>query len=133
MWAEIMLIPKFYCRLPATPYAAELWAAIAAIKSKRCILTAIPRRTSVPTAEADKRWWCNAMKDEVFGGEQPEVLIGPYSRDKQDHCNPGDILIDDRMSNITEWSNAGGIAIYHDGNVKRTIRLLKLVTQLNIG
>ena len=36
------------------------------------------------------------------------VFLGPYSQDKWQHCRPGDILIDDRTSNCTEWENAGG-------------------------
>lgn len=132
MWAEISKIPDFYRHLNPTPYAAELWQAIKAVESRRRILTAIPRRTTIPTAEQDKRWWCNALKDEVFGGENVKVEIGPYSRDKKDHCNPCDILIDDKMSNCQEWSDAGGIAIFHDGDVKATIKSLKFVTELNV-
>ena len=40
-------------------------------------------------------------------------MFGPYSKDKWQHCNAGDILIDDRQSNIDEWRAAGGIAIHH--------------------
>ena len=40
-------------------------------------------------------------------------MFGPYSKDKHQHCEPGDILIDDRSSNIEEWRAVGGIAIHH--------------------
>jgi hypothetical protein len=39
------------------------------------------------------------------------VHFGPYSEDKRDHCWPGDILVDDRSTNIAQWINAGGVGI----------------------
>jgi hypothetical protein len=47
-------------------------------------------------------------------------MFGPYSKDKHMHCQPGDILIDDRLSNVEEWRTAGGIAIHHD-NIDATL------------
>jgi hypothetical protein len=37
------------------------------------------------------------------------VFIGPRSHEKVKRCQFGDILIDDRLSNITEWNEAGGV------------------------
>jgi hypothetical protein len=37
--------------------------------------------------------------------------FGPYSKDKQYHAQPGDILVDDRTSNCTEWNAVHGIAV----------------------
>jgi uncharacterized protein YfaT (DUF1175 family) len=53
--------------------------------------------------------------------------IGPFSHDKQKWCKPGDILIDDRPSNIEEWTGVSGIAIYHTGDVDKTIKTLNEV------
>ena len=53
--------------------------------------------------------------------------IGPYSHDKQKWCIPGDILIDDRPSNIEQWTAAGGIAVYHTGDVDASIKYLNKV------
>jgi hypothetical protein len=50
-------------------------------------------------------------------------MFGPYSKDKHQHCRPGDILIDDRSSNIEEWQAAGGIAIHHK-NIDTTLQEL---------
>jgi hypothetical protein len=41
------------------------------------------------------------------------IFFGPFSKTKSDRCEPGDILIDDRLSNITAWMGRGGRAILH--------------------
>ena len=67
-------------------------------------LTAIPHDYSVPYATQDKVWWAN----DHFPGIP--VFIGPFSHDKWRRCKPGDILIDDRVSNCEEWRREGGLA-----------------------
>jgi hypothetical protein len=124
MWPELQAIPNVYRLMPPTPYARKLWQAVMATGMPRKMLTAIPRVTSVPTAEADKNWWVATHKERVFCGETPEVNVGPYSRDKWRHCMPGDVLIDDRADNCAAWETAGGYAIFHQGDVEATIRLL---------
>lgn len=125
MWEEIADFRNFYRELPAMKGANSLWSAIQLAAPLRAILTAIPRKKTMPEAEADKRHWCNVeMLDSVFNGEVVEVLIGPHSKDKQNHCKPGDILIDDRADNIEQWEAKGGIGILHDGDVDATINLL---------
>jgi hypothetical protein len=40
------------------------------------------------------------------------VWFGPYSQDKHLRVRvAGDILVDDRLDNTTEWREAGGIAV----------------------
>jgi hypothetical protein len=124
MWAEIKQISGFYRKLKATPYARKLWDAIKLCGSDRCILTALPRKSTMPDADTDKRLWVNDNRSTVFGGDKPTVKFGPYSKDKHKHAEPGDILIDDRLDNIEQWIAAGGIGIHHTGNVEQTIRLL---------
>jgi hypothetical protein len=41
------------------------------------------------------------------------VRFGPYAEDKQRHCTPGDILIDDKLSNCEQWQAQGGWAIHY--------------------
>jgi len=65
-------------------------------------LTALPHDYSVPYASYDKVLWATERFERI------PVLFGPYSHDKWKHCQPGDILIDDRTSNCVEWENAGG-------------------------
>lgn len=130
MWPELQAIPNVYQKMKPTPYARKLWQAVMATGLARKMLTAIPRVTSIPSAEADKNAWVDAYKDKVFCGERPPVLIGPYSKDKWKHCQSGDILIDDRADNCAAWETAGGLAICHDGDVERTIKLLELAVKL---
>jgi hypothetical protein len=131
MWKELSKIENVYRKMPATPYARKLWAAVKATGLNCEMLTAIPRITSVPTAEADKRWWVQSRKDIVFDGDSPIVKIGPYSRDKWRHCMLGDVLIDDRADNCEAWKQAGGFAILHVGDADKTIaKLNKYVATL---
>lgn len=68
-------------------------------------LTAVPSSNDIPSAFWDKCLWAQEYFPDI------PVYFGPYAVDKQKHCVPGDILIDDRPSNIKEWRAAGGIAI----------------------
>jgi hypothetical protein len=73
-------------------------------------LTAIPRRSSIASAETDKREWIAK-----YFGPDTKVRIGPYSADKWKHAKAGDILVDDRGDNIQSWINKGfGIGIFHE-------------------
>ena len=69
------------------------------------MLTAIPKNNDVPDCIQDKVEWMQ----EYFPGIR--VDFGPYSQDKQRHCRPGDILVDDRTDNCEQWRAAGGYAV----------------------
>ena len=73
-------------------------------------LTALPRENDVKFAVEDKRKWA----EHYFPGIP--VLFGPRSQDKWQHCEQGDILIDDRESNCKEWEAAGGRAFMYRSN-----------------
>jgi len=122
-WVKLASIDRLYYQLPLMPDATKLVAYAKSLSTRFYIgfLTAIPRRTTIPTAQADKQAWIT----KYFPGMRMD--IGPYSRDKQKWCIPGDILIDDRPSNIKEWEAAGGIAIYHTGDVNATIKHINKV------
>jgi hypothetical protein len=124
MWDFLQSIPNLYYKLPETSYALELFQHCKRITPNVRILTAIPRRTSMPTAEEDKRQWIY----DYICMEVP-VAIGPYSRDKWKHAIPGDILIDDRPDNIQAWGEKGlGHGILHVTNdLADTIHKLSLV------
>ena len=131
MWAELQEIPNVFRMMKPTPYAAQLWAAICrhALPSK--ILTAIPRKTSMPSAEQNKREWVLDHRKRVFLDSPPEVLIGPHSKDKWRHCKPGDILIDDRADNCAAWETAGGFTVHHLGDIETSLQRLRwLINQL---
>jgi hypothetical protein len=109
-WDKIKEDLRFYRNLPLMEGAHELVDMCQAYIARNPqfhlrFLTALPHDYSMPLAVYDKVHW----GDEHFPGIP--VTIGPFSYDKYRHCkNPGDILIDDRHSNCSEWIAAGGIA-----------------------
>jgi 5'(3')-deoxyribonucleotidase len=110
MWTALTKVDHLYLQLEPTPYACEIMDAALCITDRVEILTAVPRRTTLPHAEEDKYNWI--VK---YFGEEIKVNFGPHSRNKWEHCKPGDILVDDRPSNIEEWVTKGqGIGILHD-------------------
>ncbi len=122
-WEKLTTVDRLYYQLPLMPNATKLIAYVRSLSTRFHVqfLTAVPRRTTMPDAKADKQAWV----DKYFPGMKMD--IGPFSHDKQKWCSPGDILIDDRPSNIEEWMRAGGIAIYHTGDVDKTIKTLNEV------
>lgn len=108
-WNKLKDDQRFYRNLPLKAGAHELVDYCKALLSSGKIdglyfLTALPHDYSMPYASQDKVWWAN----DHFPGIP--VFFGPYSHDKWRHCAPGDILIDDRTSNCSEWRSAGGYA-----------------------
>ena len=103
--------PHIYRNLALAPNAHRLVYGVhelAAIhKYSYRFLTAVPSRNDMPYAFQDKIAWVA----EHFPGI--DVWFGPYSRDKQRRARAGDVLIDDRPSNITEWQEAGGHGILY--------------------
>lgn len=65
-------------------------------------LSAIPHGNDMPWAVQDKVFWGHKYFPHI------PVFLGPFSHQKYMHCKSGDILIDDRRSNIEEWDRAGG-------------------------
>ena len=58
------------------------------------------------TEEAAKRYFFSMFLPDV------EVIMVPFSGHKHETVNPVDsILIDDSMSNVNKWHNAGGVAV----------------------
>jgi 5'(3')-deoxyribonucleotidase len=111
VWQKLAENKRIYRELNKTPYADRLVKEckdLAATKGYNFIfLTAVPKGNDIPWAFFDKVLW--VQKHYAF----TPVHFGPFSKDKWQHCNAGDILIDDRQSNIDEWRAAGGIAIHH--------------------
>ena len=108
-WAKLKRNSRFYRYLPLKPGAHDLVqfcrdAVSSGQADGMAFLSAIPHNNDMQWAIQDKVWWAH----EHFEGIP--VFLGPYSHDKHVHCQPGDILIDDRTSNCMEWENAGGLA-----------------------
>ena len=110
-WNKIAENKRLYRDLKKTSYAdriVEECKDLALIKGWNFIfLTAVPKGNDVKWAFYDKIVWAQTYYPGI------PVHFGPYSFDKWRHCQPGDILLDDRPSNIEEWRVAGGIAIHH--------------------
>lgn len=124
MWDFLHSIPHMYLQLEPTDYANDIWDAIEAVGCNKQMLTAIPRRTTIASAEQDKRDWMAKYRPNWT------VKIGPHSRDKWKHAKPGDILIDDREDNVQEWVTKGrGIGILHkyDQPVRTVLLIMKVV------
>lgn len=127
MWARLAVHQDLYRDLAPMPDAMLLWDGVIATGCNVAVLTALPRRTTMPTAQADKEAWC--LKH--LKPHRP-VLTGPYSRDKWKHARPGDILIDDRQSNVTDWGAHGrGHGILHKSAVESLSAVYEILHQWN--
>jgi 5'(3')-deoxyribonucleotidase len=121
-WSRLKDNPRMYRDLAKTPEADTLVDAC----RRLCLqnnwnlkfLTAVPRNNDVHWAFYDKVIWAQQHFPDI------PVMFGPYSKDKQAHCQPDDILIDDRTTNCEDWRAAGGIAIQHRGDLANTLALL---------
>lgn len=103
----------FWEGIPLMPGALEKWEAFKDYNPT--FLTGCPR-IGYDVAAAHKRVWLRRHFGDV-------PVITCLSRDKALHMNaPGDVLLDDRHSNIKRWSKAGGIAIlYRHGQWEKAI------------
>jgi 5'(3')-deoxyribonucleotidase len=124
-WMKLLNEQRLYFKLPVYPEAKSFVTEIQELSLDYNFdlkfLTAIPHGNDIPWAFSDKIYWAK----KYFPGIP--VWFGPYSADKQKYADPTNILIDDRESNIEEWSEAGGIAIHHIGDHANTLRRLKLI------
>lgn len=116
-WVALSKVDRLYFQMEVIPQSQDFVKF--ASEQEDCytrFLTAIPRRTTIATAEQDKRTWAAIH----FPGIPLEV--GPFAKDKKKWCRAGegDILIDDKESNIREWYEAGGIGIFHQGDWNTT-------------
>ena len=108
-WDRIKTNSRFYLDLPLMPGAHDLVNYCRERVSNGqaddiFFLTALPHDYSMPYAAHDKVWWAHRHFPDI------PVFFGPFSHDKYRHCQPGDILIDDRHSNCSEWRSVGGLA-----------------------
>jgi 5'(3')-deoxyribonucleotidase len=118
IWYNLASNARLYRDLKKTEYADQLvneCRDLALTKDYDILfLTAVPKGNDVPWAFYDKVVWAQKYFPTI------PVMFGPFSKDKHVHCRPGDILVDDRQSNIEEWRAAGGIAIHHT-NIDATL------------
>ena len=108
-WAKVRENQRMFRHLPKMKHADQM-VDIARKFRDQCgwellFLTAVPHYNDIHWAFWDKVLWVQDYYPDI------PVHFGPYSGDKAKHCKPGDILVDDRPSNIEEWNNAGGRGI----------------------
>ncbi len=110
-WRQASKVNHLYKHLDVMPDAFKLLKYLKSLNIPLAILTGIPKKSSMPEAEQDKRDWVKKYIGDI------EFNIGPYSVNKQRFSGPGLVLIDDNELNITQWIQKGGIGIlYTDFN-----------------
>jgi 5'(3')-deoxyribonucleotidase len=113
-WARIKTQSRFYRSLPLMPRCVELVDLARRYRDtlgwNLLFLTAVPKDDDVPWAYYDKVLWAGEHFPDV------PVHFGPHSWDKHKHCLPGDILVDDRPDNCSQWIESGGLAVQVLGN-----------------
>jgi hypothetical protein len=87
------------------------------IKQYTPTLLSSPSRSE--SSRLGKRLW---VRNQLPGTK----LILAQAKDKQKYAKPNRILIDDRISNITEWRSQGGIGILHTSAPTTIIKLKKI-------
>jgi len=123
-WGVVASIDNVYYQLPLLKDATTLVGYCSQFKDEYRVefLTALPSKKLMPEVSDDKRKWV----DKYFPGYK--VNFGPYSTDKWKWCKPGDILIDDRSSNIIDWHEKGnGIGIYYKEEIHNTLSIIDKV------
>lgn len=109
LWDAVKEVPHFYATLEPMPEAFILMDYLRGLNVPLAILTALPRRSSIPEAEQDKADWVKRHIGNI------EFNVGPYAIDKQRLSRPGHVLIDDNEKNIAQWNAKGGTAIFYEG------------------
>jgi len=113
-WLRIKTQQRFYRTLPLMPRCGELVDLARryrdALGWNLLFLTAVPKDDDVPWAYYDKVLWAQEHFPDI------PVHFGPHSWDKYRHCRQGDILVDDRPDNCSQWIDSGGLAVQVLGN-----------------
>ena len=100
-WHKLASAPDFYFSLPLLPGATRLFEAVKHLDP--IILTGLPRGNWA--ANQKVRWAA-----EHFPGPR---IITCMAVDKRNHCQSGDVLVDDTLKHRHLWEEAGGIFIHH--------------------
>lgn len=123
-WLRLRENERLYRDLEKTKEADELVTYCRQFVTKNnyelMFLTAVPKGNDFYWSFYDKVLWGQKYFSDI------PVMFGPYSTDKHVHCRTGDILVDDRSTNINEWRAAGGLAVQHKhGDLENTIKQLE--------
>ena len=110
----------FWASMDWMPDGRQLWDAI---KDKNPTVLSAPSRD--PSSRVGKKMWVR----ENLGANVPVIL----DTDKASHCEPGDILIDDRQKNTRKWTKADGIAILHKNAVDTIKQLEEILSREKVA
>ena len=100
-WKALARADSFFQNLQLMPDALQLYAAVAA--KAPIILTGMPHGR---WAEPQKRAWAATHFPDA-------PMIATLAALKREHCQPGDVLVDDRLQHRRLWEEAGGLFIHH--------------------
>ena len=103
-WDVIRRAGTFYRDLPLMPGALEMWDYLQPYEP--CILSAYSIR--IPESYHQK---IEACERDLPGITRDRIILVADAADKAQYCEPGDILLDDRKSNVDEWLAEGGHGI----------------------
>jgi hypothetical protein len=110
-WRELGKAKDFYANLPQMSDAQELFDAVKHLKPT--ILTGLPLGN-----------WAAPQKVKWAAEHFPGVpIITCMARDKHNHMEPGDVLVDDRENHRKAYETHGVVFIHHR-NARDTIRQL---------
>ena len=114
---------KFFSDLPWTSGGKELWLYVSQNFIKVKILTALGRSDVIDggLASKGKRMWLHKNIPEL---KDSDIIMVANKHKKRHYSKPGDIIIDDRESTISEWNKKGGIGILYK-STPQTIEQLK--------
>jgi 5'(3')-deoxyribonucleotidase len=125
-WNRIKTNERMYRDLPVMKNAQDLVNIARQFRDRLgwrlLFLTAVPKGNDVPWAFWDKCNWAQKNFPDV------PVHFGPFAKDKQVHAVEGDILVDDRRSNVEQWRSKGGVGIeVTEGDLGAAIIKLRLL------
>lgn len=119
-WKHLANAPDFYATLPVMPDALELFEAVRHLDP--IILTGLPRGNWA--APQKVRWAA-----EHFPGTR---IVTVMAVDKRNHCQAGDVLVDDMLKHKALWEEAGGIFIEHRSARESLVQLAPLFPSLQL-
>lgn len=102
-WQKLARAPDFYATLPLMPGAMRLFDSVRHLDP--IILTGLPRGNWA--ADQKVRWAAEHFPD--------TRIITVMAVDKRNHCQAGDVLVDDTLKHRHLWEEAGGIFIHYRG------------------
>jgi 5'(3')-deoxyribonucleotidase len=130
-WHSLRAVPNLYRNLKKMPQADLIIDLARKFRDDLgwpvYMLTAVPKGNDVPDAFHDKILWIQEHYPDM------RVRFGPYGHTKHEHCQPGDILVDDRTSNCEQWHLAGGYYIQVKGrDFTDAVNDLTRIYQINL-